>query len=290
MSLYRSIMRDFDDDPFFRGPMETMRHMESMMESMMTPFGGLFGNMGIPQLEYQNNRGYDSNRMNGNALMPFGFGRSLFPSVDDMFSNFNRLSQDASCHSYSSSSVMTYMTDEHGRPQVYQATSSRSTAPGGVSETRRSVQDTRTGVQKMAIGHHMKDKAHIVEKSHNRYTGEDEECQEFVNIEEDDAEDFNREWQDQVQPYRQRQPQLALNNRSRWRDRSPGAPPVREPLAITAGPASSPEIVEPGSPQIEEIPTVRAQPVASKPKRKHGSKGNRTGHRSHSRPHHETSM
>jgi len=44
------------------------------------------------------------------------------------------MSNNPNCHSFTSSSVMTYTTDETGRPQIYQASSSTRTAPGGVSE------------------------------------------------------------------------------------------------------------------------------------------------------------
>lgn len=43
------------------------------------------------------------------------------------------MGNDPSSHSFMSHSVMTYTTDETGRPQVYQASSSTRTAPGGVS-------------------------------------------------------------------------------------------------------------------------------------------------------------
>lgn len=279
MSLFRSMMRDFDNDPFFRGPMESMRQMESMMDAMMSPFGGMFNE--IPQLDYGN--AIARQNINRNSLMPFGFGHSLFPSMNNMFNNFGRLTQDPNCHSYSSSSVMTFTTDEHGRPQMYQASSSKRTGPGGVSETRRSVQDTRTGMQKMAIGHHLSDRGHVIEKSRNRFTGEEDECQEYINIEEDEAETFNREWEGRAQVYRSRH--AAINGSSQWRERSPDL--RREPLAITAGPANVSESSEPSP----DSPKMKIPSSESKSKRKHGSSGkSRSGHRSHSRPRHETSM
>lgn len=47
----------------------------------------------------------------------------------------------------------------------------------------------------MAIGHHIGDRAHIIEREHNVHSGDQEERQDFINIEEDDADDFNREWE-----------------------------------------------------------------------------------------------
>ncbi|XP_055953521.1 myeloid leukemia factor 1-like [Argiope bruennichi] len=222
-----------NDDPFFNGPMESMRRMEAMMDNMMSPFG-LFG--GGNRRAAIDNR---DNRSHGNMLMPFGFGGSLFPNMDDMFANFNQMSNDPNCHSFTSSSVMTYTTDETGRPQVYQASSSTKTAPGGVKETIHSVQDSRTGLQKMAIGHHLNEKGHVVEKKKNRYTGDEEENEEYINLEDDEVDHFDKEWQDRAQAFNGRRP---MRNMVGYEDyhhpkRTHSQP---ELLAITDG-TSSPE-------------------------------------------------
>lgn len=81
-----------------------------------------------------------------------------------------------------------------GRPQIYQATSSTKTGPGGIRETRRTVQDSMNGVKKMAIGHHIGERAHIIEKEQDVRSGQLEERQEFINLDEDEAEDFDREF------------------------------------------------------------------------------------------------
>lgn len=47
----------------------------------------------------------------------------------------------------------------------------------------RSVQDSRTGLQELAIGHHLNERGHVVEKKKNRYTGDEEENHEFINLE-----------------------------------------------------------------------------------------------------------
>lgn len=60
--------------------MESMRRMESLMDSMMSPFGMFGGQRGNQPRNQSGNR--------TNSLMPFGFGGSLFPNMDDMFSNF----------------------------------------------------------------------------------------------------------------------------------------------------------------------------------------------------------
>ena len=95
---------------------------------------------------------------------------------------------------FCSSSVITMSSGPDGRPQIYQATSSTKTGPGGIRETRRTVQDSVNGVKKMAIGHHIGDRAHIIEKEQDLRSGQLEEHQEFINLEEDEAEDFDREF------------------------------------------------------------------------------------------------
>lgn len=57
-----------------------------------------------------------------------------------------------------------------------------------MKETRRSVQDTQTGLQEMAIGHHLNERGHVIEKKKYRYTGEEEENHEFINL--DDGINF----------------------------------------------------------------------------------------------------
>lgn len=92
------------------------------------------------------------------------------------------MAQSTNCHSFTSKSVMTFGTDGH--PQVYQATMSTTTAPGGVKETKTTVCDSLTGTKKMAIEHHIGDRAHILEREHNLHSGEQEERQEFINLDE----------------------------------------------------------------------------------------------------------
>ena len=91
---------------------------------------------------------------------------------------------DPNCHSFSSSTVMTMSNGPDGRPQVYQATQSTRTAPGGIKETKKSVSDSRTGTKKLAIGHHIGERAHVIEREQNVNDGQLEERQEFINLEE----------------------------------------------------------------------------------------------------------
>lgn len=164
--------------------------MNNMMNSLFAdPFGMMGGSM--------SNRALTQSASNlHNSLMPFGF-----PPMP----NFNRLlsgSLDSlgDSHSYSSSTVVSMTSGPDGRPQVYKATSSTRTAPGGIKETQKTVCDSRTGTKKMAIGHHIGERAHIIEREHNLHSGDQEERQDFINIEEDEAEDFNKEWETRTRP------------------------------------------------------------------------------------------
>ena len=49
-------------------------------------------------------------------------------------------------------------------------------------ETRRAVRDSSRGIEKMAIGHHIQDRAHVIERKRDARTGEQEENQELINL------------------------------------------------------------------------------------------------------------
>lgn len=53
-----------------------------------------------------------------------------------------------------------------------------------ITETRRALKDSESGLEKMAIGHHIQDRGHVVEKKHNKKTGEKELNQDFQNMDE----------------------------------------------------------------------------------------------------------
>ncbi|RXM31368.1 hypothetical protein EOD39_7091 [Acipenser ruthenus] len=122
-------------------------------------------------------------------------GRSPFSMVDsmmanmrnmmrDMHRNIDNFSLDSNAHSFSSSSVMMYskVGDEHAK--VFQASSQTRRVPGGIKETRRSLKDSESGIEKMAIGHHIHDRAHVIEQSQNKKTGDQERNEEFLNLDE----------------------------------------------------------------------------------------------------------
>ncbi|XP_018317442.1 myeloid leukemia factor isoform X2 [Mycetomoellerius zeteki] len=181
MSLFGSFMGDDDLFNIFGSPMHTMRQMNSMMSSM---FSDPFEMMGQNALVPRYGRGFNDMPV---SLFDPHFGRSF---------DFNNMaaSNAANCHSFMSQSVMTMSSGPDGRPQVYQETMSTRMAPGGIKETKKTVSDSRTGTRKMAIGHHIGERAHILERERN-VRGDEEERQEFINLDEEEADSFNREWE-----------------------------------------------------------------------------------------------
>lgn len=170
-----------DDDLFniFGSSMHTMRQMNSMMNSM---FSDPFEMMGQNALVPRYGRGFNDMPV---SLFDPHFGRSF---------DFNNMASNGNCHSFMSQSVMTMSSGPDGRPQVYQETMSTRMAPGGIKETKKTVSDSRTGTRKMAIGHHIGERAHILERERN-VQGDEEERQEFINLDEEEADSFNHEWE-----------------------------------------------------------------------------------------------
>merc|ERR1719378_266535 len=138
-------------------------------------------------------------RSNQQQMMPFsGLGGSMF---ENMFGNMNAMMQqmqnDPNTHSFQSSSsrVVSYSSHGNGAPKYYEASSSTTQGPGGVRQTRKTERNSETGVDRMAIGHHIYDRGHVVERSRNRRTNDTEENQEFLNIDEEEKDRFHEEWQ-----------------------------------------------------------------------------------------------
>ncbi|XP_037941214.1 myeloid leukemia factor-like isoform X2 [Teleopsis dalmanni] len=195
MSLFGSLMGDFDDD-IFGNPMNAMnmqmRSMNRLMNSMMAP--NPF-NMLAPI-----NLGFEDNALMERHNQPNQMGLFGFPAMPNINRLLNAdLNGGGAGASYCSSSVVTMSSGPDGRPQVYQATTSTKTGPGGVRETRKTIQDSTKGIKKMAIGHHIGERSHIIEKEQDLNSGQLEERQEFINLEEEEAEDFDREFTSRAQ-------------------------------------------------------------------------------------------
>ncbi|KAM7043589.1 myeloid leukemia factor 1 isoform 3-T3 [Acridotheres tristis] len=241
--MFGGIGRCFEDDPFFRDPFAAHHeHMRQVLRSFPEPFG----RDPFPRLpEGPAERGADTGgrrdsrvapggaaRATSFSLMPFaGFGRGQdvdfgdpFSAMDRMMSNmrnsmlemhrkFDDLSiQPSGGHSFSSSSVMTYSKVGDEPPKVFQASAQTRTAPGGIKETRRALKDSESGLEKIAIGHHIQDRAHVVKKSRNSRTGDEEMNQEFINLDESEAATFDEEWQKEIMKFRPCRSREAVEN------------------------------------------------------------------------------
>ncbi|XP_053807238.1 myeloid leukemia factor 1 isoform X1 [Vidua chalybeata] len=233
--MFGGLRRCFEDDPFFRDPFAAHHeHMRQMMRSFSEPFGrDPFLSLpeggerpaerragGRAQRDSQvATRG--TRRATSFSLMPFaGFGRGWdadfgdpFSAMDRMMSNmrnsmlemhrkFDDLSIQPEGHSFSSSSMMTYSKVGDEPPKVFQASAQTRTAPGGVKETRKALKDSESGLEKISIGHHIQDRAHVIKKSKNSKTGDEEMNQEFINLDESEADTFNEEWQKEIMKFR----------------------------------------------------------------------------------------
>ncbi|XP_067049135.1 myeloid leukemia factor 1-like [Acropora muricata] len=194
--MFRGGLRDFEDDPFFRD------HRDQM-SSMFGGFDDPFGNFGFhtrrPAIEQGAGRAH---HQNNRQMAPHGMFGSMFgdvfSSMNSMMANmhqsFENMANDPNTYSFSSSSVMSYSSDGHGQPKYFQATKSTKKAPGGVKETQHSLRDSESGLHRMAIGHHLGDRAHVIERSLNSRSGDEERKQDFINLDESDAASFDREW------------------------------------------------------------------------------------------------
>ncbi|CAH2984279.1 unnamed protein product [Chilo suppressalis] len=183
MSLFGSLMGDVEDDPFFGSHMRHMRQMNNMMNSLFSDPFGMLGGGGPLAI---------AGPRHGSSLMPF---MPQMPSLNRLFSGISDIDGHMSAGSSFSSSTVVMSSGPNGKPQVFSSSSSTKIGPNGVKETRKTLQDSRTGTKKMSIGHHIGERAHVIEREQNVYSGDAEEVQEFINIEEDEAEEFDREFQ-----------------------------------------------------------------------------------------------
>ncbi|XP_018588055.1 myeloid leukemia factor 1 isoform X1 [Scleropages formosus] len=216
--MFNSLCREFDEeDTFFSDPFKA--HAE-LVRKMMRSFSDPFDHNSLPRLTYGQDRALND-RSDGSLVLRQHHKdlvlQNHFRMMDSMLSdmrrnmeqmqkNFENLSADPNTHFFKSSSVMTYSKVGDEPSKVFQAASQTRRAPGGIKETRRSVKDSETGVEKLAIGHHINDRGHVVEKRLNRKTGEREMLQDFQNMDECDAQSFEQEWQQEIYKFQQRAP------------------------------------------------------------------------------------
>lgn len=115
--------------------------------------------------------------------------------MDQQMSSFNGMMNAPSNSSvYSSSSVMTYSNSGDGKPKIYQESSQVRQVPGGVKETRHMVRDSERGMEKVAVGHHIGERAHVIERK-KMNGGDVEECVNLENLDDGEIPEFNQEFE-----------------------------------------------------------------------------------------------
>ncbi|KAF5898492.1 myeloid leukemia factor 1 isoform X2, partial [Clarias magur] len=216
--MFNSLLRDFEDDPFFSDP---FRMHNERMQHMMRGFSDPFNHGFMPSITDGRDRAYRGEGQSRTGVAPrnehrdMDFFRNPFAMMDnvdnmmggmrnrmdDMHRHFGNMPSDSSAHAFSSSSVMTYSKVGDEPAKVFQASSQTRCVPGGIKETRRTLRDTESGVEKMSIGHHINDRGHVIEKKHNKKTGEKELNQDFQNMDETEAQAFDDEWHQKVSEF-----------------------------------------------------------------------------------------
>ncbi|XP_030014578.1 myeloid leukemia factor 2 isoform X2 [Sphaeramia orbicularis] len=216
-------LNDVDEDPFMMDPFAAHRHqMRSLFG--MDPFAL------TPQM--QPHRAPRQQALTPFGMMGMGGGfMDMFGMMGEMMGNMERMSGSPNCQTFSSSTVISYSSSDSGAPKVYQQTSETRRGPGGIRETRQSLRDSESGLERLAIGHHIGDRAHIMERSRNRRTGDREERQDFINLDESEAAAFDEEFRREAGRY------VPPNMRGLeyGRDRRAGG----QQLALTAPPSAT---------------------------------------------------
>ncbi|VDD94031.1 unnamed protein product [Enterobius vermicularis] len=177
-----------------------MREMDRMMNSMMDPFN-IFGNPfgGQRLLGSMLEDGSSRRPVNNNSLSlmnDFGFGGGFFGGLMRHMDDFqNAAMNDPNSHVFSQSTMISYDGTSGGQPKIVEK-SVRKT--GDVKETRSSVRHGEGGVgDRMAIEHTIGNRTHVIEKKRDR-DGRIREQQHFVNLNQNEAEDFDREFATRV--------------------------------------------------------------------------------------------
>ncbi|XP_061493155.1 myeloid leukemia factor 1 isoform X5 [Rhineura floridana] len=207
--MFGGLSRVFEEDPFFRDPIAA--HNDHMRRFFSEPFGRdpflAIKDGGEGALDQRRCPDSRIALRDNHKNMDF---RDHFSAVDRMMSNmrhggmmelhrnFDKMALDPNAHSFSSSSVMTYSKKGDEPPKVFQASAQTRVAPGGIKETRKALKDSESGLEKLSIGHHIQDRAHVIQKAKNNKTGDEELNQEFVNLDEAEAHAFDEQWQKEI--------------------------------------------------------------------------------------------
>ncbi|XP_072583362.1 myeloid leukemia factor 1 isoform X4 [Vulpes vulpes] len=207
--MFGLLSSSFEDDPFFSDSFIAHREsMRQMMRSFSEPFGRDLLSISDGRRRAHNRMRHDDGESSlaRTDVSPFQAMEQVMGnmrnSVHELQRSLGHLSMDPNGHSFSSSSVMTYSKVGDEPPKVFQASTQTRRAPGGIKETRKALRDSDSGLEKMSVGHHLHDRAHVIKKSKNNKTGDEEVNQEFINMNECDAHAFDNEWQNEILKYK----------------------------------------------------------------------------------------
>lgn len=219
------------------------------MNQMMGNMGGMFGHDPFAMTPF------GMRPPNRSLATPFAAFPSMMPSLQAM-SNMGNMTNNPG--SIVSSQFISYSSDGVNPPQVVERTHLNRVGHGGVREERRTLRDSRSGVQQMSIGRHINDRGHVMEKNKNHYTGEEEENNEFINIEEEEAPQFNNEWSMRMErPFNGNSSQRFIQ-----------APPRRsEPVLAITGP-DAPVISHHSHSSVPSMSDSRNKRLRTKPMKK----------------------
>lgn len=184
-----SMMNNFMQDPFGQGNNNQNRNNRNQVSMRNDPFD--------PFANFHNQHSLMSqNRQNPFALMDQMMGRSM-GGMGNFNQMMSQMSSDPNSAVYSSSSVMTYSNTGDGQPKIYQASSQVRQGPGGVKETRQMLRDSTKGVEKVAVGHHIGDRAHVIERK-KMNGGDIEEIVNLENLDDSEIPQFNQEFETKI--------------------------------------------------------------------------------------------
>lgn len=187
-----SMLNNFFQDPFApprnnRNQNNNSRSNQLSLRNQFDPFSAFDHHNSLMASHQQMMNNNPFSLMN--QMMGSGFGNS--------FNMMNQLGNDPNAQVFSSSTVMTYSNNGDGAPKIYQASSQVRQAPGGVKETRQMVRDSEKGLEKVAVGHHIGDRAHVIERK--KFNGGDvEEIVNLENLDDGEVSEFNKEFESKI--------------------------------------------------------------------------------------------
>uniref|UniRef100_A0A8C6DE64 Myeloid leukemia factor 1 n=1 Tax=Moschus moschiferus TaxID=68415 RepID=A0A8C6DE64_MOSMO len=138
------------------------------------------------------------------------FGRDMLSISDTRGRARNRMGREDEENSLTHTDVSPFQAMD--RMMLNMRNSMQEIQRNFIKETRKALRDSDSGVEKMAVGHHLHDRAHVIKKSKNNKTGDEEVNQEFINMNECDAHAFDDEWQNEILKYQPRGQWRNLDN------------------------------------------------------------------------------